>query len=137
MAKFFWIGLVVLIGVASWQAIDGIMQASSLRTRMQDVLDNAKGFDENQIRANLLRLAQENHIALENEDIQVNISYHEKGGAAGGLTQKHGIQTTNKKITLTAKYSYRILGMTFDTFQTLETNYTTSATMPSHNYDNL
>lgn len=129
----------VLLGVGfmgGWQAFQGISTAQTLQQISQDAIDATRGENEKKIRDEILSRAGASNITLSPQDIQVSIVLSDQTGYIGGMVTQGGIQSVQKKITVSTRYPYSVLMMKKEKIVTVEKSFSQQVQMTTErNYD--
>jgi len=131
--------VILVLGVGllgGWQAFQGMTTAQTLQQILQDAIDATHGENEKKIRDEIIVRATANGIVLSPMDIQVSIVLSDQTGYIGGMVAQGGIQSTQRKVTVTSRYPYSVLMMKKEKIVTVEKSFSQQVQMNiERNYD--
>lgn len=131
--------VILVLGVGllgGWQTFQGLTTAQSLQQILTDGIDAVHGENEKKIRDEIISRASSQGISLSPQDIQVSMVLSDQTGYLGGMVAPGGIQSVQRKVTVSTRLQYSVLMMQKQRIVTVEKMFTQQVQMNAErNYE--
>ena len=122
--------------LGGWQTSQGMTTAQTLQHILTDSIDAVHGENEKRIGDEIISRSSNSGISISPQDIQISMVLSDQSGYLGGAVAQGGIQSVQRKVTVSTRLNYSVLMLQKQRIVTVEKSFTQQVQMNSErNYE--